>query len=305
MPITSFKDKLIARLENERIRKPERMLNETYFEQKFVLPIASEISRTETDVFLFSHPWGKRIRCAPDCGSAREGKGRIQEGCDKCWKESKGWATVNAFGTQNNFDLVAQDTSNCKLAVEIKLVSFTKGRRPNGEIQRFLGQCALATTRFDFVVGVCAYSGMINLGYDLDTEGFKHWAGENKINIVFRSLSTKPFANYDIEWIEIPSFKFKRSSGEFYYNDRHGVQLYYRDEGRDFHVGFIDGYRWYHTKQGPVRIYTLSKDSKEWAALLPKSKKILNEVKAAVHEVLTQQPFEGGMKGNIYSQFNK
>jgi hypothetical protein len=33
MPITSFKDKLIVRLENERIRKPERILNETYFEQ--------------------------------------------------------------------------------------------------------------------------------------------------------------------------------------------------------------------------------------------------------------------------------
>lgn len=189
MPILQFKEKLITRLKIDPIREPDKILNENNFEQYFVLPIAFEINKTETDVFLYSHPWGNEVRCTPDCENAREGKGHIQESCDKCWWESKKWGTVNAFGTQNNFDLVAEDTNNCKLAIEIKFISFMKGRRPNGEIQRFLGQCAMAASKFNFVTGVCAYIGELNPKYDKDTEKFMHWAEKNNINIIFRSVS--------------------------------------------------------------------------------------------------------------------
>lgn len=304
MPISQFKEKFVARLKIDQI--PERILNENDFEQNFVVPIAFDINKTETDVFLFSHPWGKTVRCTPDCKSAREGKGHIQEGCDKCWKESKEWGTVDAFGTQNNFDLVAGDTKNGKLAVEIKFVSFTKGRKPNGEIQRFLGQCALATSRFDFVIGVCGYRGILKPEYDRDTEIFKRWAEEHNIDIVFRSVSSETFANYEIEWIAIPSFKFKRYSQgeEFDYNDRHGVELHYEDEKQRLIVGFIEGYQWNHKKRVPVKIYILTQDSKEWGELLPESKHILNELKEAIYEVLKQQPFQGRIKGNIYGWAN-
>ena len=251
MPISQFKEELVARLKTDQIRNKQLILNENDFEQKFVVTIASDINSTQRDVFLYSHPWGNKVRCTPDCNSAREGKGRLQEGCPKCWKKSKTWGTVNAFGTQNNFDLVAEDTKNGQLAVEIKFVSFTKGKMPNGEIQRFLGQCALAASKFDFVIGVCGYTGMLNPEYDWDTESFKHWAEEHKIEIVFRCVSTETFENYEIEQITIPSFKFKRfpEREEFRYNDRHGVELYYKDEKRELLVGFIEGYQWYHMKK--------------------------------------------------------
>jgi len=287
---------------------PEKhlILDENEFEQKFVVPIASDITNNETDVFLYSHPWGNRVRCTPDCNSAREGKGHIQIGCPKCWNESKHWGTVDAFGTQNNFDLVAEDTENGRVAVEIKFISFTKGRRPSGEIQRFLGQCALAASKFDFVIGVCGYSGMLNPKYDWDTEKFERWAEEHNIDIVFRCVSTETFAKYEIEQIAIPSFKFKRflRGKEFSYNDRHGVELHYKDKKQKLLVGFIEGYQWYHIKRGPVKIYILTQDSEEWGELLPESNSILNEVKDAIYEVLKQQPFQDRIKGNIYGWAN-
>jgi hypothetical protein len=188
MPISQFKNSFVNRLKSDPI--PEDISDESSFEREFVVPLAFKINRTETDVFLCSHPWGRKVLCTPDCKSAREGKGHMQEGCKKCWNESKGWGTANAFGTKNNFDLAAQDTKNGSLAVEIKFVSFTKGRKPNGEIQRFLGQCVLAASKFDFVIGVCGYRGMLNPEYDRDTENFKSWAKGNNIDIVFRSVST-------------------------------------------------------------------------------------------------------------------
>ena len=54
-------------------------------------------------------------------------------------------------------------------------------------------------------------------------------------------------------------------------------------------------------KRGPVRIYMLTQDSKKWGELLPESRKILNELEEAIYEVLKQQPFQGRIKGNIYS----
>ncbi len=101
---------------------------------------------------------------------------------------SKKWSSVAAFGTHNNFDLVARDLSGAMLAVEIKLVKVKKGRMPNGEIQRFLGQCALASSKFNSVVGVCGYYGLLNHKYNEDTATVTKWAERIGINLVFRSI---------------------------------------------------------------------------------------------------------------------
>ncbi len=191
MPIEQFKQTLIERLRQDII--PKSISNEKEFELSFVKKIAYAVCKTEKDIYLYSHPWAEKgkekAHCVPDCESAHAGKGHIQEGCDKCWYQSKKWGTVNVFGTKNNFDLVAIDTCNRKLVVEIKYVSFKNNRKPNGEIQRFLGQCAMAASKFDFVVGMCGYNGVINPDYDLDTRQFMKWSENNNINIIFRSAS--------------------------------------------------------------------------------------------------------------------
>lgn len=91
---------------------------------------------------------------------------------------------------------------------------------------------------------------------------------------------------------------------EFIYNSRHGVELHYKDEKQKLLVGFIEGYEWYYMKRGPVRIYILTQDSEKWGELLPESRKILNELKEAIYQVLKQQPFQGRIKDNIYSSPN-
>ena len=48
----------------------------------------------------------------------------------------------------------------------------------------------------------------------------------------------------------------------------------------------------------------LAQDSKEWGELLPESNRILNEVRDAIHEVLSQKTFQGRIKGDIYGWAN-
>jgi hypothetical protein len=67
MPISQFKEKFVAGLKINPIREKQLIFNENDFEQKFVMPIASDIKNIETDVFLFNHPWNREILCTPDC----------------------------------------------------------------------------------------------------------------------------------------------------------------------------------------------------------------------------------------------
>lgn len=311
MPILTFNEKFIAKLRLDRI--PKNISKEMDFERGFVLLKADESAETESDVWLFSHPWKKSERrkprgkaecCKPNCESALRGVGQRERGCEKCWTASKSWASVEAFGTHNNFDLVVKDSKGAKVAVEIKLVKVKEGRMPNGEIQRFLGQCALAASKFNFVIGICGYHGTLNPQYNLDTEKFTQWAEDHKIALIFRSVSSERYRNYDIELVEIPSFQYKRYGKEFYYNEGHGVELTYKGDNHKIRVGFIEGYMWLHEKRGPCKIYILTQDSKEWGELLPESNKILNEVKDAIYQVLSQQTFRGRIKGNIYGWAN-
>lgn len=300
MQTSQFTTNLVEKLNTDPI--PENILNEKDFEQNFVVPSVFAIQKTDENVFVFGHPWGSKVRCSPDCRSAREGKGQIQPGCDKCWKDSKRWGTVNAFGIQSNFDIVAQDTRNRTLIVEIKFVSFGKGRNPNGEIQRFLGQCLIAATKFDHVIGICGYKGVLDLTNDQDTDDCIRWCRDHGIHIIFRAADTEKYGDYEIEWVQIPSFRKIVHGEEVDYTDRHGVKLYYQDQGYKITVGFIA--RWGRRGGGPCRIYILASDSKDWGRLQPESERILNDVRESVYGFLQKNQYGGRMKGNIYALTN-
>ena len=110
-------------------------------------------------------------------------------GCPRCWAESKKWGSVLAFGTHHTFDLVAKDASEKTLAVEIKFVAAKGGRMPNGEIQRLMGQCSLAKTKHDYVVGICGYRGNLDPRWDTDTQAVRTWYERAGICLVFRAVS--------------------------------------------------------------------------------------------------------------------
>jgi hypothetical protein len=110
-------------------------------------------------------------------------------GCSQCWAESKKWASVLAFGTHHTFDLVAKDASEKTLAVEIKFVAAKSGRMPNWEIQRLMGQCSLAKTKHDYVVGICGCRGTLDPRWDTDTQAVRRWFEQAGICFVFRAIS--------------------------------------------------------------------------------------------------------------------
>lgn len=82
--------------------------------------------------------------------------------------------------------MVARDRAGRTLAVEIKLVSARGGRMPNGDIQRFLGQVALAATKHDAVIGVCGYHGKLNARWRDDTPDVERWLSGRNAQLVFR-----------------------------------------------------------------------------------------------------------------------
>jgi hypothetical protein len=58
---------------------------------------------------------------------------------------------------------------------------------PNGEIQRFIGQCFLAGTKHDAVIGLCGYRGNLNPKYEHDTPAVNDWLERSGISLVFRA----------------------------------------------------------------------------------------------------------------------
>jgi hypothetical protein len=153
MFIHEFRDKLVSTLSSTPI--PEEITTEKHFETRFVIPVVLQVSAHQMDVHVYSHPWNNRTRCQPDCKTAREHRQTVV-GCPRCWAESKEWASVLAYGTHHTFDLVAKDTSEKTLAIEIKFVAAKGGRMPNGEIQRLMGQCTLAKTKHHLLLGFVA-----------------------------------------------------------------------------------------------------------------------------------------------------
>jgi hypothetical protein len=152
MNIDAFATELHSRLSRE---KPlsTAFRNEAEFEREHVAKPAWELSRDHPEIRVYTHPWGQKTRCA-NCTSG----GVWVEGCPHCWKSSKQWATVEVFGTSNTFDLVARDQAGRSLALEVKWLTLG-GRNPNGEFQRFIGQCVIATAVHRRVIGVCCFRG--------------------------------------------------------------------------------------------------------------------------------------------------
>jgi len=59
------------------------------------------------------------------------------------------------------------------LAVELKWLSLSAGKGPNGGLQRFIGQCALAAATNAVVIGVCGLRGKRKKQFDANEEDVK------------------------------------------------------------------------------------------------------------------------------------
>ncbi len=186
MPIRHFVDKLIFGLKQEPI--PPVVRSEKDLELEFVFPVAVRFAKAEGDVWLFSRPWGNKEKCKPDCAAAKTNNGQRVLGCPRCWRESKKWASTAAFGTRHTFDLVARGRRGTTLAITIKSVKERNGRLQNGQIQRFLGECALGASKHDVVIGICGVWRGPNSKWTLDSPRFTRWAERHDIHLVFREL---------------------------------------------------------------------------------------------------------------------
>jgi len=186
MRLSDFLDRLVSAIESAPFS--EEITNEKEFEKLFLIPVIREVSTQHPGVRTYTHPWGSKTRCTPDCDTAPN-RGRIVPGCPRCWATSKKWASVLAFGTRHTFDAVAKDTFGKTLAVEAKFIDSRGHSTPSGEIQRLLGQCALAKTKHDFVLGVCGYTGDLEQEGKADTEWVRDWFQRAGIQLVFRSFA--------------------------------------------------------------------------------------------------------------------
>ena len=161
---------------------PPKLQTEGALEREFAIPVAKAVVKRFPSVALFIHPWSSKTCCNPKY-PLDSPSGRVL-GCPRCWTHSKQWATVAAFGTKHTCDMVARDKSRT-LAVEIKLVDATRSRMPNGDIQRFLGQCALAAVKHDEVIGLCGYRGTLNVRFEQDSNKVKNWNKKQNIRLAF------------------------------------------------------------------------------------------------------------------------
>jgi len=167
---------------------PQAVRTEKDLEREFVVPIATRAVARHPQVLVYSHPFRNRTCCVPVCaGAPPAGRGRVV-GCPKCWAESKAWACVAAFGTNHTFDLVARDRDLKSLALEVKVAAVVAGRMPNGQIQRFLGQCSLAATSHDVVIGLCGLHGRLSEKWHRNTENAMKWFRGRNVYLIFRQL---------------------------------------------------------------------------------------------------------------------
>lgn len=179
-----FASKLASALKTRAV--PRRVAKERDFERRFVVPTATSVARRRADVHLCTHPFKGKRTCTPDCKTADRDGRRI--GCPRCWRHSKEWASIAAFGTHHTFDLAANDRSGKTLVVEVKVVGARDGRMPSGEIQRFVGQCCLAASKHDAVIGVCGIRGRLSAKWRRDSRAVVRWCHNRRVFLVFRKL---------------------------------------------------------------------------------------------------------------------
>jgi len=152
--LAHFKFDLIALL-NDAL--PQAILNEGDLERRFLLPKLWELIDRYPKVHFYAHPWNHSRKCQPTC---EHGRGLLRDeggifGCGDCWAKSKADYAVRMYGV-HAFDVVARD-ENESLAIELKFLRNPKkgNSKANGEFQRFLGQCLLATLSHQHVIGLC------------------------------------------------------------------------------------------------------------------------------------------------------
>lgn len=185
MALPEFAAELVETLQGEII--PSGLRRESEMEQQFLIPAAVRVASRHTDVLMYTHPFGNRMRCAPTCATTPPaGQGRVV-GCWKCWKDSKVWAAVPALGSHHTFDLVAKDSSR-SLALELKVANAREGRLPSGEIQRFLGQCSLAAAKHYAVIGLVGYRGSVDEDGHRETERVSKWFQERNVTLLLRPI---------------------------------------------------------------------------------------------------------------------
>jgi len=162
-------DRLVYELGSREL--PTGIVDERTFEQLFVEPVCTEILRPQ--LCVATHPWGDKSK-------------------EKCWRESKAWAAVTAWGLKHTFDVVARnDDTTWRMAVEVKLSKMRGGSKPTGDFQRMMGQCILARLRHDAVIAVFGYSGDL-AGADNDDEYFKKLRVEYNIWVATRKVELPP-----------------------------------------------------------------------------------------------------------------
>lgn len=186
MTILNFREKLTSALCSTSI--PRKIRTEKDLETRFVIPLVLQISAHERDLHIYTHPWNNKRHCEPDCQSAPI-SGKVEMGCRRCWRESKKWASVATFGTHHDFDVVARDSRGKSLAVEVKFVSAKGGRKPNSDIQRLLGQCSLAKTKHESVIGLYVYRGTPDSRWKGDTQEVRGWFKRAGIFLIFRYIT--------------------------------------------------------------------------------------------------------------------
>ena len=146
---------------------PGGITDEKDFEQKFVEPVCTDVLRPS--LCVATHPWGDPAKA-------------------ECWRKSKAWGAVTAWGLKHTFDLVARNSETTwRLAVEVKLTKMRGGSKPTGEFQRMMGQCILARLRHDAVIAVFGYSGDLE-GADADPQHYAKLRDEYGIWVVTRRV---------------------------------------------------------------------------------------------------------------------
>jgi len=141
-----------------RQRPSAAQMREAEFEFHHVIKPAWNLAAGHPGIQLCVHPSPPRAKCSGGCQVAAGHRHR-RRGCPDCWRDSKAWSIVRAYGLSHTFDLVAHDARKRSMAVEVKWLSYKGGRSPNGEFQRFVGQCTLAAARHTAVLGICCIRG--------------------------------------------------------------------------------------------------------------------------------------------------
>lgn len=97
------------------------------------------------------------------------------------------------------------------------------------------------------------------------------------------------FGEFEVQWIAVPEILGCDRGVEFHYRTTNHQKKSHngREDGKI--IGFIDGLRWLDKDGGPVKVYFLSSDSKEWGKHLSRAGKILTGLKECVFIVLGEK----------------